>query len=191
MTRGGIKNSDNGDLPDFSLLDDLHFDVLNGVEQLKNSKEIARDLGISPHTVDQRLKRVQSLLGVSSRFEAARIYRENRLHADESVSDQSLVYQSPALPAAPEYPQTRSSPGEWNPAEDNGTFSAHEAQAAYFAGEEGGKFIQFPFSVLWENSRRNEMSFARRALAISILMIISIVIFAVLVGIAENLSKFY
>jgi len=44
------------------------------VAQYKSSKEIARMLGISPHTVDQRMKRVQAILGVNSRFEAARLY---------------------------------------------------------------------------------------------------------------------
>ena len=48
--------------------------VLALVAQYKSSKEIARTLGISPNTVDQRLKRVQLILGVSGRFEAARLY---------------------------------------------------------------------------------------------------------------------
>ena len=38
-----------------------------------SSKDIARELGISPHTVDQRLKGAMQILGVDSRVEAARI----------------------------------------------------------------------------------------------------------------------
>lgn len=36
------------------------------------SKEIARELGISPHTVDQRIDTVRRILGVASRRELAR-----------------------------------------------------------------------------------------------------------------------
>ena len=38
-----------------------------------SSKDIARELGISPHTVDQRLRMAIQILGVANRFEAARI----------------------------------------------------------------------------------------------------------------------
>lgn len=39
----------------------------------KGSKEIARIMGVSPHTVDQRMRRALKILGVSSRIEAAKI----------------------------------------------------------------------------------------------------------------------
>ena len=38
------------------------------------SKEIARELGVSPHTVDQRLRTAMRVLDAGSRFEAARIF---------------------------------------------------------------------------------------------------------------------
>ena len=41
-----------------------------------NSKEQARLLGISPHTVDERIKGALRILGVASRFEAARMLAE-------------------------------------------------------------------------------------------------------------------
>jgi DNA-binding CsgD family transcriptional regulator len=43
------------------------------VAQHLQSKEIARKLGISPHTVDARLKSASAKLGTSSRFVAARM----------------------------------------------------------------------------------------------------------------------
>jgi len=60
------------------------------VLQLKTSKEIARELGISPHTVDRRLKDAMERLGAASRFEAAQM-----LAAADHY--QSLAYQAPAL----------------------------------------------------------------------------------------------
>nr|WP_121116353.1 helix-turn-helix transcriptional regulator [Croceibacterium ferulae] len=41
----------------------------------KTSKEIARELGISPHTVDQRIQFAKGKLGVDSRGEVAQAYR--------------------------------------------------------------------------------------------------------------------
>ncbi|WP_199555451.1 helix-turn-helix transcriptional regulator [Sandaracinobacteroides hominis] len=53
------------------------------------SKEIARVLGISPHTVDQRLKQALKTIGVPSRTEAAKM-----LIATEGSGYQRLVYQT-------------------------------------------------------------------------------------------------
>lgn len=47
--------------------------VLVMVAQQYTSKEIAASLGISPHTVDQRIRAALSLLGVDRRVEAARL----------------------------------------------------------------------------------------------------------------------
>lgn len=54
-----------------------------------NSKEIARELGVSPHTVDQRLRTAMRILGVQSRFEAARQFAA----FDAEDSYQPLIYQ--------------------------------------------------------------------------------------------------
>ena len=56
-----------------------------------SSKDIARDLGISSHTVDQRLKIAMKTLGASSRVEAA------QRHAELEQHYQPLVYQSPDI----------------------------------------------------------------------------------------------
>lgn len=56
----------------------------------RNSKEMAQALGISPVTVDKRIARACAVLGVTSRFEAARLLAEH-----EAGTYQPLVYQSP------------------------------------------------------------------------------------------------
>ena len=49
--------------------------VLDLLIEHKSSKEIARVLGISPHTVDQRIRFAREKLGARSRGEAAVTYR--------------------------------------------------------------------------------------------------------------------
>jgi DNA-binding CsgD family transcriptional regulator len=50
-------------------------EVLDLLIEHKTSKEIARDLGISPHTVDQRIQFAKEKLGAASRSEVAQLYR--------------------------------------------------------------------------------------------------------------------
>jgi len=71
--------------------------VLRLVGQHMNSKEIAVELGISPHTVDQRIRAAIRLLGVARRQEAARL-----VGAVEGPY-QPLIHQSPLIDAAPVY----------------------------------------------------------------------------------------
>jgi DNA-binding CsgD family transcriptional regulator len=89
-----------------------HLAVLALVAENRSSKEIARELGISPDTVDQRLKRVKVLTGVSGRAEAARLYREAVASGAIDALNQSgyLVYQPQSSYSADfaRWPQERS-----------------------------------------------------------------------------------
>src|SRR4051794_9263494 len=71
-------------------------DCLRLVDQHLNSKEIAAELGISPHTVDQRVRQSLQILGVERRAQAARIV------AQYSGPYQRLIHQPPYIPAGPE-----------------------------------------------------------------------------------------
>jgi DNA-binding CsgD family transcriptional regulator len=76
-----------------TLLGEGQRDCLRLVVQHRTSKQIARELGISSHTVDQRLKAAMRILRVSARVEAAQIlaaYEQGELY-------QSLVHQSPDI----------------------------------------------------------------------------------------------
>lgn len=78
-------------------------ECLRLVSRDRSSKQIGLELGISPHTVDVRLKRAIRLLGVTTRFDAARLLAETE--TDETPDDQSpyqpLVSQPTPLPPAP------------------------------------------------------------------------------------------
>ena len=68
-------------------------DCLLLVDQHLSSKEIAAELKISPHTVDQRIRQALSTLGVERRTQAARIV------AQVKGPYQRLIHQSPYIPA--------------------------------------------------------------------------------------------
>lgn len=72
-------------------------EALRLVAQHLNSKEIAAEIGISPHTVDQRIRGAIRILGVARRQEAARI-------VTQSLAYQRLIHQSPHIddPAEPD-----------------------------------------------------------------------------------------
>ena len=69
------------------------------VDQHLSSKEIALRLGISSHTVDQRIRQALHTLGVERRGEAARIVAAAT--ADEGAPYQRLIHQPPHIDAAP------------------------------------------------------------------------------------------
>jgi len=66
-------------------------DCLRLVDQHLSSKEIAVELGISSHTVDQRVRQALATLGVERRAQAA------RLVAQHSGPYQRLIHQSPYI----------------------------------------------------------------------------------------------
>ena len=61
-------------------------DCLKAVGEGLASKEIARVLGLSPHTVDARLKSACAKLDTKSRFVAAKIWAESAGAADGAVA---------------------------------------------------------------------------------------------------------
>jgi DNA-binding CsgD family transcriptional regulator len=61
------------------------------VDQHLSSKEIAQELGISPHTVDQRMRGALHILGVDRRSQAARMV------AQAAGPYQRLIHQSPHI----------------------------------------------------------------------------------------------
>jgi DNA-binding CsgD family transcriptional regulator len=66
-------------------------DALLLVDQHLSSKEIAVELGISPHTVDQRIRGALHILGVERRSQAARLVA--KLHEPY----QRLIHQTPHI----------------------------------------------------------------------------------------------
>ncbi len=129
-------------------------DCLRLVDQHLSSKEIAAELGISPHTVDQRIRQALQTLGVERRAQAARVV------ARYSGPYQRLIHQSPHIDASPA-------------AAHPGAAVSQQIRHAGRAGEVGGAgflteqrpasfwpSLQPPFAT--RSNPRNEMSVGQR-----------------------------
>ena len=129
-------------------------DCLLLVDQHLNSKEIAAEINISPHTVDQRIRQALQILGVERRTQAARIV------ARYQQPYQRLIHQSPHI-----------EPGHRQA--DPGAAVSHQIRHADRAGEAGEAgflteqrpaslrpSLQLPFAT--RSNPRNEMSVGQR-----------------------------
>jgi DNA-binding CsgD family transcriptional regulator len=97
-------SADSGHVPESAAQDDMtkqrvarltqgQLDCLRLVNDHLLSKEIAAELNISPHTVDQRIRQALQILGVDRRAQAARIV------AQYCGPYQRLIHQPPYIPA--------------------------------------------------------------------------------------------
>lgn len=164
-------------------------DVIERVALLMSSKEIARELGISHNTVDQRIKRVQSILNVRTRADAARMYLAHQASDRSSEVCGKLVYQFSGLPDGENSFHKQPSPSEWNPVGGGNDHMLRQPQAAYFAqGFEQKKSGPW-YSVLLEAGQTNELSSSARTIVILILMTLSVITMGAVVSIAEGLSR--
>jgi DNA-binding CsgD family transcriptional regulator len=129
-------------------------DCLRLVDQHLSSKEIAAELGISPHPVDQRIRQALAILGVERRAQAARVV------AQYSGPYQRLIHQSPYIPADPQ----SGHPGAAVSNQIRHAGRAGEAGRAGFLTEQRpASFrpsLQPPFAT--RSNPRNEMSVGQR-----------------------------
>jgi DNA-binding CsgD family transcriptional regulator len=164
------------------------------VGQMHNSKEIARLVGRSPHTVDERLKRAVAVLEVGSRFEAARLYLDHlQAKSDAPQPDpathQSLVYQRTGVQHPYDRHEAIATFADDPAANDGGTHELREAQAAYAAGTPMETYRAFDWASVLDGSQRNRLPANLRLAAIALIAVLAIFGFGVLVSIAEGLSR--
>ena len=152
----------------------------------KTSKEIALELGISPNTVDQRIKGAQAKLGVRRRSEAARLYRL----ALQGGMCGDLVYPSSGLASSFSGGDENASLGMEDRTGDGSTM-LHQAQAAYTADLSAWGGERSWSSVLLEAGRRNELSPLARVAAILGMTLTALVILAAAVATAEGMSRIF
>jgi DNA-binding CsgD family transcriptional regulator len=129
-------------------------DCLLLVNEHLSSKEIATELDISPHTVDQRIRGALHILGVERRSQAARIV------AQHSGPYQRLIHQSPHIEGS-------SASGHPEAAVRNQIRHADragEAERAGFRTEQRavafGPSLFLPFAT--RSNPRNEMTVGQR-----------------------------
>jgi DNA-binding CsgD family transcriptional regulator len=128
-------------------------DCLLLVDQHLNSKEIATELHISPHTVDQRIRQALGILGVERRTQAARAV------AKYKEPYQRLIHQSPYIPPEPQTGHPEAAVSHQIRHADR----AGEAGEAGFLTEQrpaSWSSLQPPFAT--RRNPRNEMSVGQR-----------------------------
>ena len=129
-------------------------DCLRLVDEHLSSKEIATELDISPHTVDQRIRGALHILGVERRSQAARII------AQYGGEYQRLIHQSPhiehfALSGHPEAAVRTQIRHADRAGEAEGAGFRTEQRAVAFVPP-----LQLPFAT--RSNPRNEMSVGQR-----------------------------
>jgi len=133
-----------------SRLTDKQRECLRLVDDHLSSKEIAPLLSITPEAVDQRLKTAVRVLGVASRFEAARL-----LARHEGRAYQQTVYEASdvaILPLPPTNPPSAGDEHESGLGEDR---EDYEPPASF---ERGSSKLPLPM----ERGKRNDLSLAQR-----------------------------
>ena len=129
-------------------------DCLLLVDQLLSSKEIAAELKISPHTVDQRIRQALAILGVERRAQAARVV------VCYKGPYQRLIHQTPYIVGAP----APSHPDAAVSTQIRHADRAGEAGGAGFLTEQRPASVwpslQPPFAT--RSNPRNEMSVGQR-----------------------------
>ena len=170
-----------------------------------SSKEIARKLCVSPHTVDKRLKMAISIMGVATRVDAARMLVQSEamdsskqsapvLSAPfcfQNAGDQSLVYQRPDLSLTPETGTSQSSTGEWNPAADKAGSMLHQQQMAFESHSNWQGNAGFLGLVSRGDNQVNDLTVPGRMIAMCAIVAGSILTFSVFVSVIEGLSRLY
>src|SRR6185436_11572414 len=138
-------------------------DCLRLVNEHLNSKEIAAELDISPHTVDQRIRGALHILGVERRSQAARIV------AQYSGPYQRLIHQTPHIVARGVNGQPEAAVSHQIRHADR----AGEAVGAGFRTEQRaasfGPSLPLPFAT--RSNPRNEMSVGQRLFWIAMIAI--------------------
>jgi DNA-binding CsgD family transcriptional regulator len=157
-------------------------DCLRLVAQHLSSKEIAAELGISPHTVDQRIRQSLQILGVERRAQAARIVDQY------SEPYQRLIHQSPYIPAGPNsvHPETAVS-NQIRHADRAGRagrpgFLTEQRPASFWPS------LQPPFAT--RSNPRNEMSVGQKLFWIVVIAIGSAFSAGMYLAGLESLARF-
>ena len=190
-----------------SLLTAAQRDCLRLVYDHMTSKDIARALGISPHTVDMRLRNAMKTLGVASRIEAARALVDSEGGAD---AYQPLIYQAPpvaeadavgtvGVPAstasdeyATQHSDTRFSPAFGPPASGPPRLagaSLPDTGSPTVAGEHRERSVETPLAGSLPWGARNTLSPSARLAWVAMIAIGSSLGFGAILGALEALKK--
>lgn len=139
-------------------------DCLRLVLQHKQSKEIGRELGISPMTVDNHFRSAIQTLGVSNRLEAALLLDS----WEREDTSQQLTSQPDSVVSQAQSP-IMSSPADAGDGQREMYSALHEDQAPYRTYREIG-IVDFPLPVPTRGKPNNDLTIAQRLFWIAALI---------------------
>lgn len=172
-------------------LRDIHKECLRLAGRHYSSKEIARILGISKHTVDQRLRHATRQMGATSRFEAARRFCD--FDASDPISSADLY--DPVLYHAAYIPLNSDAPKNSEPVIDkdplSGTVASRlqDAQMPYVFGDASKIEALFSVPVLTGEASPSPLSLRTKSLLVVGIAAISLLAFGAAVAALEVLSR--
>lgn len=140
-------------------------DCLRLVLHHMQSKEIGRELGISPMTVDNHFRSAIQTLGVANRLEAARLLDSY----ERNGPSQRLTSQPRPIASPPETPIMRS-PASVGDGQGGVVSALREDQVPYRTYREAG-LIDFALPVPTRGKPRNDLTISQRLFWIAVLIL--------------------
>ena len=165
-------------------LTDKQRECLRLVYRHMETKEIARELGLSPDGVTQRIKTAMRTLGVDRRRDAARILAE----AEGTAPYPRQVYMSRDIASAPEPAMlVQPTDGELHKSGlDDRRFMEEQAR---FAVMPPSGFRGFQVPLPFEGNRPSDLSWSRRLGWIIGIMFVTALVFGMFLAGLESLSR--
>ncbi len=150
-------------------------------------------LGISKHTVDQRLRHATQQMQAASRFEAARRFcaleaAQSQDAAPNSVYD-PIVYNPPHIPLPTPVAKEAASNSEQGPLNDTEGSRLQDAQAPFYFGDASKIEALFSTSVSKREVPPSPLSLGSKSLLVAAIAAISLLAFAAAVAALEVLSR--
>ncbi len=172
-------------------LKDIHKECLRLAGRHYSSKEIARLLGISKHTVDQRLRFATRQMGAASRFEAARRFCDDDIGQIAQRSDlcDPVLYDTAYIPVNADGARDGGPGREKDLLSGTASSKLHDAQTPYMFGD--ASKIEALFSVPVPTGKAPSSPLSLRAKSVIIVGIaaISLLAFAAAIAALEVLSR--
>lgn len=176
----------NKPLPDG--LREIHKECLRLAADHYTSKEIARTLGISKHTVDQRLRHATQQLGATSRYDAARRFADlDGLTPSEPCDP--ILYNPPYLSVSATDASSWASAGERDPLSGTDASKLEDAQAPYEFGDVSKIEALFSQSVSSGETQERTLSLPVKSVLAIAVAAISLLAFGAAVAALEVLSR--
>ncbi len=150
-------------------------------------------LGISKHTVDQRLRHATQQMQAASRFEAARRFCAlEAAHSQDAVSADvcdPVIYNPPHIPLPTAAAKEATSNGERGPLNDTEGSRLQDAQAPFHFGDVSRIEALFSTSVSTREVPPSSLSLRTKSLLVAAIAAVSLLAFAAAVAALEVLSR--